>query len=156
MVMRGSKTRRLPQSLSGLRFLVGRAHHQASALSSGLRGLGAEVVEIPFIEIRKPRSYKPLDTALQKLHDYDWLILTSVNGVEAVWDRLKKLRLTERQLPQLKIGKSAVALFQQDIERFRAAMKDAAAGEDAALSVGELGRLDDARWERLVKDFFQP
>jgi uroporphyrinogen-III synthase len=104
MVMRGSKTRRLPQSLSGLCLLVGRAHHQASALSSGLRGLGAEVVEIPFIEIRKPRSYKPLDTALQKLHDYDWLILTSVNGVEAVWDRLKKLRLTERQLPQLKIA----------------------------------------------------
>jgi uroporphyrinogen-III synthase len=90
--------------LSGLRILVGRARHQASALSSGLRELGAEVLEIPFIEIRKPRSYKPLDSALKKLHDYDWLVLTSVNGVDAVWERLHKLRLTKRQLKRLKIA----------------------------------------------------
>jgi uroporphyrinogen-III synthase len=90
--------------LSGLRVLVGRARHQAGALSSGLRERGARVVEIPFIEIRKPRSFKPLDTALMNLEDYDWLILTSVNGVEAVWDRLTKLRLTQRELPRLKIA----------------------------------------------------
>ena len=83
--------------LSGLRILVGRARHQAGALSSGLRELGAQVIEIPFIEIRKPRSYKPLDSALRKLQEYDWLILTSVNGVEAVWKRLHKLRLTKKQ-----------------------------------------------------------
>jgi uroporphyrinogen-III synthase len=90
--------------LSGLRILVGRARHQASALSSGLRELGAEVLEIPFIEIRKPRSYKPLDSALKKLHDYDWLVLTSVNGVDAVWERLHKLRLTKRHLKRLKVA----------------------------------------------------
>jgi uroporphyrinogen-III synthase len=104
MVMRNSKTRSLSQPLSGLRVLVGRARHQASALSSGLQDLGAEIVEIPFIEIRKPRSYKPLDTALKNLHDYDWLILTSVNGVEALWERLQKLKLTKRHLPHLKIA----------------------------------------------------
>jgi len=53
--------------LSGIRVLVGRARHQASALSSGLRKLGAQVIEIPFIEIRKPRSYKPLYAALKNL-----------------------------------------------------------------------------------------
>jgi uroporphyrinogen-III synthase len=90
--------------LAGLRIIVGRARHQASALSSGLRELGAEVTEIPFIEIRKPRSYKPLDSALRKLHAYDWLILTSVNGVEALWERLRKLRLTKRQLKHLKVA----------------------------------------------------
>jgi uroporphyrinogen-III synthase len=56
-----------------------------------LRRLGAQVVEIPFIEIRKPRSFKPLDAALKNLDSYDWLILTSVNGVEAMWDRWKKI-----------------------------------------------------------------
>jgi uroporphyrinogen-III synthase len=90
--------------LAGLRILVGRAHHQASALSSGLRELGAAVVEIPFIEIRKPRSYKPLDSALKNLHNYDWLILTSVNGVDAVWERLRKLRLTKKQLKRMKVA----------------------------------------------------
>ena len=90
--------------LKGLRVIVGRARHQAGALSSGLRALGAEVTEIPFIEIRKPRTYKPLDAALKNLHEYDWLILTSVNGVEALWQRLNKLRLTKRQLKHLKIA----------------------------------------------------
>ena len=93
-----------PQPLAGLRILVGRARHQASALSSGLRALGAETIEIPFIEIRRPRSYKPLDSALKNLASYDWLILTSVNGVEALWARLGKLRLTKKQLCHLKIA----------------------------------------------------
>jgi uroporphyrinogen-III synthase len=79
--------------LSGLRVLVGRARHQAGALSAELRKLGATVIEIPFIEICKPRSYEPLDSALQNLESYDWLILTSVNGVEAMWERLQKLRM---------------------------------------------------------------
>ena len=50
----------------GVRVLVGRARHQASALSAGLRDLGAEVLEIPFIEIRKPRSYKALDCGTEE------------------------------------------------------------------------------------------
>jgi uroporphyrinogen-III synthase len=77
--------------LRGIRVLVGRARHQAGSLSSELRHLGAQVVEIPFIEIRKPRSFKPLDSALKNLATYDWLILTSVNGVEAMWDRLERI-----------------------------------------------------------------
>jgi uroporphyrinogen-III synthase len=90
--------------LHGLRILVGRARHQASALSSGLRKLGAEIVEVPFIEIRRPRSYEPLDSALKNIATYDWLILTSVNGVEALWDRLKKSHRTRKHLQHLKIA----------------------------------------------------
>ena len=82
--------------LSGVRVLVGRARHQAGALSSELRKLGAEILEIPFIEIRKPRSFRPLDSALKTLPTYDWLILTSVNGVDAMWDRLEKLHLSSK------------------------------------------------------------
>jgi uroporphyrinogen-III synthase len=92
------------KSLAGVRVLVGRARHQASALSAGLRDLGAEVLEIPFIEIRKPRSYKPLDAALRGLSEYDWLILTSVNGVDALWERLRKLGLGRKPMPHLKIA----------------------------------------------------
>jgi uroporphyrinogen-III synthase len=81
------------QPLSGVRVLVGRARHQAGTLSAELRRLGAQVIEIPFIEIRKPRSFQPLDAALENLAAYDWLILTSVNGVEAMWERLATLGL---------------------------------------------------------------
>lgn len=95
-----SKNRQLP----GLRVLVGRARHQAGVLSAELRELGADVIEIPFIEIRKPRSFKPLDVALKNLGSYEWLILTSVNGVEAMWERMGNLRLTKRALEHLEIA----------------------------------------------------
>jgi uroporphyrinogen-III synthase len=78
-----------------MRVLVGRARHQAGALSGELRKRGATVLEIPFIEIRRPRSFKPLDSALHNLDAYDWLILTSTNGAEAMWKRLTRLRLTK-------------------------------------------------------------
>lgn len=110
-VGRGASARPGPRSgqppgkpLKSLRILVGRARHQASALSSGLRKLGASVIEIPFIEIRSPHSYKPLDTALKNVRDYDWLILTSVNGVEALWARMQRLGLRNINLVHLRIA----------------------------------------------------
>jgi len=90
--------------LAGTRILVGRARHQAGSLSSSLRSIGAGVIEIPFIEIRKPQSYGPLDDALKNIKSYDWLILTSANGVEAMWERVRKLRITRRMLNHLKIA----------------------------------------------------
>jgi uroporphyrinogen-III synthase len=90
--------------LAGTRILVGRARHQAGSLSASLRGLGASVIEIPFIEIRNSRSFQPLDHALKNLPAYDWLILTSANGVEALWQRVRKLRLTRRHLKHLQIA----------------------------------------------------
>jgi uroporphyrinogen-III synthase len=92
--MRKKNDLALRQPLTGVRVLVGRARHQAGVLSAELRKLGAQVIEIPFIKIRPPRSFRPLDTALNNLDTYDWLILTSVNGVEAMWARLKKLGLS--------------------------------------------------------------
>ena len=83
---------------------MGRARHQASALTSALRAQGASVLEIPFIEIRPPQSYHALDTALKNLSSYDWLILTSVNGVEAFWKRLRRLHLQKRHLAKVKIA----------------------------------------------------
>ena len=90
--------------LHSVRILVGRARHQASALSQGLRAMGAQVIEIPFIQIRRPRSYAPMDAALRNLHRYHWLILTSVNGVEALWSRIEKLGIAKSQLSSFKIA----------------------------------------------------
>jgi uroporphyrinogen-III synthase len=90
--------------LAGTRILVGRARHQASRLSAGLRSLGASVIEIPFIEIRKPQSFQSLDDALKNLKTYDWLILTSVNGVEAMGERRRKFRLTRKHFKHLQIA----------------------------------------------------
>lgn len=90
--------------LAGKRILVGRSRHQASALSEFFKNLGASVIEIPFIEIRPPRSYEPLDTALKRITEYDWLILTSVNGVEALAARLDHLKIPIGQLSHLHVA----------------------------------------------------
>ncbi|MFZ0760122.1 MAG: uroporphyrinogen-III synthase [Candidatus Sulfotelmatobacter sp.] len=90
--------------MAGVRVLVGRARHQAGSLSGRLRKLGASVLEIPFIEIRRLRSFTSLDLALRHLDRYDWLILTSVNGVEALWERLTRLRLTKTTLQHLRMA----------------------------------------------------
>jgi uroporphyrinogen-III synthase len=90
--------------LQGVRVLVGRARHQAGALSGELRKLGADVLEIPFIEIRKPRSFNALDSVLRTLAQYDWLILTSVNGVEAMWERMARVHLNRRNLNHLHVA----------------------------------------------------
>ena len=67
----------------------------------------------------------------------------------------------DAEVAALKIGKSAVALFQEDLERFRAAMMRLAgsgalkARADGAVYAGELQQLDDANWDSLVRDFFR-
>jgi uroporphyrinogen-III synthase len=66
--------------------------------------MGAEVIEIPTIEIKPPKSYKALDAALSKIAQYDWLILTSVNGVEAMFARLEKLRIVPEKLKHLQVA----------------------------------------------------
>ena len=74
--------------LFGKRIVVTRAAEQAGALTSMLHHLGADVVELPTIEIRPALDYAALDAAIERLPDYDWLIFTSVNGVRFFLDRL--------------------------------------------------------------------
>ena len=100
----GPRSRRGRLALSDLRILIGRARHQAGGFSSSLRKLGAHVIEIPFLDIRQPRSYQPMDRALKNLRDYDWLIVTSVNGVEAFCSRLRRLHITRKQWEHLRVA----------------------------------------------------
>jgi CheY-like chemotaxis protein/glycine cleavage system H lipoate-binding protein len=64
------------------------------------------------------------------------------------------------EVPALKIGKSAVALFQEDVDRFRELMKKMLksgpdGGPDESVYAGELQQLDDSQWEIIVKEFFR-
>jgi uroporphyrinogen-III synthase len=79
--------------LGGWRILVTRASGQAFGLSEPLRQRGAEVIEIPTIEIASAGSYGALDNALIKIDHYDTLVLTSVNGAEVLFERYNRLGL---------------------------------------------------------------
>ena len=111
----GSKTTH-EEPLSGWRILTTRASKQSDGLAAPLREMGAEVVEIPTIEIKPPTSYKSLDAALKNILKYDWLILTSVNGVEALFARLKKLRISPTKLAHLQVAAIGPAT-QREIEK---------------------------------------
>jgi uroporphyrinogen III methyltransferase/synthase len=81
-------------SLAGLTVLVPRARGQAGGFSRLLRERGAEALEVPAIEVRPVASTDELDRAVQELAEgrYDWLVLTSVNGVAALRGRVEALR----------------------------------------------------------------
>ncbi|HEV2323716.1 MAG TPA: uroporphyrinogen-III synthase [Terracidiphilus sp.] len=86
--------------LAGRRILITRAAHQMGKLSEGLRALGAEPVEVPMLEICPPESLAPLDAALRRLNEYDWLILTSTNTVRVLAVRAAEqgIDLTHRMI----------------------------------------------------------
>ncbi len=90
--------------LFGKRVLVTRSRQQASALSERLRQLGAEPLEYPAIEIAPPKDMAPLDEAIARLSAYDWLILTSTNGVRAFVDRMSEKGTDIQALGRLKIA----------------------------------------------------
>lgn len=74
--------------LSGRRIVVTRPEDQAEELCSRLRALGAEPILFPVIAIVAPEAGGPLDQAIDRLTSYDWIIFTSVNGVEHFWARV--------------------------------------------------------------------
>ena len=74
--------------LFGKRVVVTRAREQASEFAAKLEALGAEVIQCPVIKIAELESYNALDMAISYLKEYDWLIFTSVNGVDAFFKRL--------------------------------------------------------------------
>ncbi|GAC1624169.1 MAG: hypothetical protein NVS4B9_15640 [Ktedonobacteraceae bacterium] len=89
--------------LAGKRVLVTRTREQASVLSEKLRACGAVPVEFPTIRIVPPTDWRVLDAALRRLYSaegdgYDWLVLTSVNGVHICLQRLQELGYEPRAL----------------------------------------------------------
>lgn len=76
---------------SAPRVLVTRAVHQAGKLSATLLARGLEPVEVPVLEMQPPASFAALDAALRELSDFDWLIVTSANTVEALIARAAQI-----------------------------------------------------------------
>jgi hydroxymethylbilane synthase len=80
-----------PPPLHGRRIIVTRAVKQSGEMTRSLTELGAEVISCPTIEIKAPSSWEQLDRALVHLSWYDWLVFTSVNGVEYFLWRMDSL-----------------------------------------------------------------
>jgi len=89
--------------LFGKRIVVTRARSQAASLSERLRAAGAEVLEMPATQIQ-PADSKELESAVERLGEYGWVIFTSQNAVRFFWNALRSLSLDARALAHLKIA----------------------------------------------------
>ncbi len=85
--------------LLGKKIIVTRARAQASGFATLLEGYGAIPIQFPTIETIPPKSWDGLDSAIEGLEGYDWIIFTSVNGVRSF---LERLRVKDKDIRDLK------------------------------------------------------
>ncbi|MFN0198265.1 MAG: uroporphyrinogen-III C-methyltransferase [Planctomycetaceae bacterium] len=90
--------------LFGLRIGITRAEGQTSEIIRQAWELGAEPVLMPMIEIVPPADWTAVDDAIERLHEFDWLIFTSANGVRGLLDRLYDTGHDLRQLARTKLA----------------------------------------------------
>ncbi len=90
--------------LLGKGIVVTRAREQASGLAADLAELGAHVIQFPTIDICALPDYTTVDTTIQNLSTYQWIVFTSVNGVKHFWKRLQLQKLDSRALHGLKVA----------------------------------------------------
>lgn len=90
--------------LFGQTILITRTRHQTSELRQQLAALGANVLEAPTIDIAAPADWTAIDCTIREVRGYDWLILTSANGVMALRERLEAMRLDARHFAGVKIA----------------------------------------------------
>lgn len=83
--------------------MITRALAQSAEFAAELERYGARVVVCPTIEIAEPESYAVLDEAITNLFGYDWLIFTSVNGVDFFLRRFAHLGREVTELDELKV-----------------------------------------------------
>lgn len=104
--------------LVGRRIGITRADEQSSPQIEQILELGAEPVLMPTLEILPPKSWDSVDQTLQRLQDFDWLVFTSVNGVQSFLGRLWEIGKDVRQLGQARVAAMGTSTA-KSLEEFR-------------------------------------
>jgi uroporphyrinogen III methyltransferase/synthase len=99
--------------LSGKRIVVTRTRAQAGVLTEELRGLGADVIELPTIRIEPPTDLRAFAELVQDAHAYDWIVFTSPNGVNAFFELFYKLYDDAREIGAARIAAIGPATAQR-------------------------------------------
>jgi uroporphyrinogen III methyltransferase/synthase len=107
------------QPLFGRRLLVPRPKHQGAGTAELIRRRAAEPILLPTIEIGEPPDPAALKDAARRLHQYDFCLFTSANGVERFFDALRSVSLDTRAFGHCRVGaigpKTADALIPHGI-----------------------------------------
>ncbi|QDT94980.1 uroporphyrinogen-III C-methyltransferase [Gimesia aquarii] len=90
--------------LFGLRIGITRPWEQSETEIKLALKMGAQPILLPTIEISGPADWAPVDNAISRLEEYQWLVFTSANGVQYFLNRLWETGFDARQLSHLKIA----------------------------------------------------
>jgi uroporphyrinogen III methyltransferase/synthase len=135
--------------LSGKRVVVTRARAQASGLAKRLRGLGADVVELPAIRVEPRIESDEVKRAVDQIGDYALIVLTSPNGVRLLFEAMRNAGLDARALAKPEkqqveeVGSGAVATTGTTV---------AAIGPGTARALAKCGIAADIVPERFVAE----
>jgi len=99
--------------LFGKRIVVTRSREQASELVRQLTELGADVLEIPTIKITPPKNLAPLHEAVEAMGEYDWVVFTSPNGVDALFRAFYEAHKDLREFGPVRIAAVGAATAQK-------------------------------------------
>jgi len=81
------------QPLAGKRIVITRAPEQSGELTASLERLGAEVLLLPMVGFAPPENWGPVDAAIGRLAEFDWILFTSRNAVRFFALRRRKLKI---------------------------------------------------------------
>ena len=140
--------------LHGKRVVVTRARAQASGLAATLRGLGAEVVELPAIRIESLLESEAVRRAIARIAagEYSLVCLTSPNGVRLLFEAMGSAGLDARAFggnPKLQQAGEAEREVDGDAP---AGTTIAAIGPGTARGLAEHGIAADVLPERFVAE----
>jgi uroporphyrinogen III methyltransferase/synthase len=124
-----------------MKVLITRSRSQSAAFGTALQMAGFEPIYFPVIEIHPAEDLSELDAALAEMERYAWVVFTSVNGVEVVFDHINARANGHPSLPGntkfAAVGKkTAEALRLRGIEPFF--VPDDFVGETLLPGLGDL------------------
>lgn len=90
--------------LFGMRIGITRPERQADDAIARCLELGAEPLLLPTIEIHPPTDWRPVDDVLARLHEFDWLVFTSANGVRYLMERLWEQGGDPRRIARIRLA----------------------------------------------------
>ncbi|MDA8407965.1 MAG: uroporphyrinogen-III C-methyltransferase [Deltaproteobacteria bacterium] len=102
--LRGALSWYEKKTLFGKRIIVTRSREQSRKMAEKISANGGEPILFPTIEIAAPTDYGPLDDAISRASEFDWILFTSENGVKRFFKRFFDLGRDIRELAGPKFG----------------------------------------------------
>lgn len=99
--------------LANRRIVVTRDARQAAAFVRDIERHGGAAICFPTIAITPPESWNPVDEALRRLSEYNWIVFTSANSVRFFVNRMREQQIEFPAVHIAAIGSKTNSLLQE-------------------------------------------